>query len=297
LVAGKEGQVARSLVEKARGRGLPIVALGRPSLDIGDPESISRAISTVNPCLVINAAAYTAVDQAESEIDQAFRINRDGARWLAAAASDKDIPYIYISTDYVFDGRKHEPYLEEDSPCPLSVYGRSKLEGEMAVLEICKTAVVLRTSWIFSAYGHNFLRTMIRLARERELVRVVDDQCGAPTEAGAFASAILDVAETLLSSRDAQSKHGIYHLAASGSTSWYGFAEAVFAGWRMRGHRVPVLERIRSVDYPTPVHRPMNSRLDCSKSEAVFSTRLPDWRTTIDGCLDYLDASSGEQPR
>jgi dTDP-4-dehydrorhamnose reductase len=293
LVAGRNGQVARCLAEAARRGGVRLVALGRPDLDIADARSAAQAIGAARPSLIVNAAAYTAVDKAESEPEQAFAINRDGAGRLAAAAAAARLPFVHISTDYVFDGRKPTPYREGDATAPLGVYGRSKLEGEAAVREACPGALVLRTSWVYSPYGQNFVRTMLGLAETRKVVRVVDDQRGAPTAAADIASAVLAMAPLMLSGRCGG---GLYHLSAGGSTTWHGFAAAIFAGWKSRGRRVPVLEPITTADYPTPARRPANSQLDCGKIACDLGVRLPPWQQSLAACLDVLAAAPGEAP-
>ncbi|HEY7548347.1 MAG TPA: dTDP-4-dehydrorhamnose reductase [Hyphomicrobiaceae bacterium] len=290
LVAGRAGQVARCLVEAAARKGVRLVAVGRPDLDIGDARSIAEAVAATRPGLIVNAAAYTAVDKAESEPEQAFAINRDGAVRLAVAAAAARIPFVHISTDYVFDGRKPTPYSEDDATAPLGVYGRSKLEGETCVREACPGALMLRTSWIYSPYGQNFVRTMLRLAETRDVVRVVDDQHGAPTSAADIASAILALAPQLL----AGGGGGLYHLAADGVTTWYGFAAAILAGWKARGRRAPVLEPIATAGYPTAARRPANSRLDCSRIARDFGIRLPPWQQSLAVCLDALAAAPTE---
>jgi dTDP-4-dehydrorhamnose reductase len=283
LIAGRTGQVARSLVDEARTAALPVIALGRPELDIGDPQSIGRAVAAIAPSAIVNAAAYTSVDKAESDVEGAFAINRDGAGWLAAAAAAARIPFIHLSTDYVFDGSKTTPYVEEDATGPLGIYGRSKLEGEAVVQGACPSALVLRTSWIYSPYGQNFVRTMLSLAETRDIVRVVDDQHGSPTAAGDLATAILGLTQSILKST---AQGGVYHLAAPGSTTWYDLAAAIFAGWKERGRRVPTLEPISTSGYPTAARRPANSRLDCTKIHRVYGVRLPPWRASLAECLD-----------
>lgn len=289
LVAGKSGQLARSLVQEAFRREVALVALGRPQLDITDPESVAHAVAEYAPRAIVNAAAYTAVDQAEAESALAMAVNRDGAGALAAAAARRRVPFIHVSTDYVFDGRKDAPYREEDAPSPLGAYGRSKLAGEGTVRAGCPAAVILRTSWLYSRFGQNFVTTMLRLAATREIVRVVDDQHGAPTAAPDLARAILDLAERLagMDAPDAQ-PGGVYHLAAAGETTWHGFAAAIFAGWARRGRRVPALEPITTAQYPTAARRPQNSRLDCSKIARAFGLRLPAWQGSLETCLDEL---------
>jgi dTDP-4-dehydrorhamnose reductase len=299
LVAGKTGQLARCLAEEAGLRGLPLVAMECPDLDIADSGSVERAIAAVAPRAIVNAAAYTAVDQAESEPALAFALNRDGPARLAAAAARLSVPFIHISTDYVFDGMKERPYREDDVAFPLGVYGRSKLAGEQAVGDTCPAGVILRTSWLYSSFGRNFVTTMLQLAQTREVVRVVDDQHGAPTAAPDLARAILDVVERVagMDAQSAQDAGGLYHLAARGETTWHGFAAAIFAGWARRGRRVPVLEPITTAEYPTAARRPKNSRLDCSKIEQAFGVRLPAWPGALERCLDDLAGACAEARR
>ena len=293
LVAGKTGQLARCLVDVAEQRALPIIAVGRPECDLEDSGSINRAVHAVLPRAIVNAAGYTAVDKAESEPERAFVVNRDGARRLAATAWRLQIPFVHVSTDYVFDGRKSSAYFEDDIPCPLGVYGRSKLEGELAVMDTNPDALVFRTSWVYSPYGTNFLKTVLRLADTRDVVRVVDDQRGAPTAAIDVASAIVD-ALGQVNEKNAQTRAGIYHESAAGETTWYGFAEAIFAGWGDRGRRVPILQAIATADYATPVKRPANSRLDCGKIDRVFGIRMPLWSASLEACLDIIAAAQKE---
>jgi len=285
LVAGSSGQLARCLIHSAAKRGIPLVAIGRPELDIEDVDSIARTVRMFEPAAMINAAAYTAVDRAEVESERAFAVNRDGAEHLAIEAKKRGVPFMHISTDYVFDGRKSSPYTEEDAAAPLSIYGRSKLEGERAARDACPATVVLRTSWIYSPYGHNFLKAMLRLAQAKDHIRVVDDQRGAPTAANDLANAVLDILGQL---REGAESCGIYHVTAQGETTWYGFASAIFATWQRRGYRVPQLEAITSAEFPTPARRPANSRLDCAKVERDFGIRLPAWQESVDACLERL---------
>jgi dTDP-4-dehydrorhamnose reductase len=287
LVAGRSGQLARCLEESAAQRGIQLVAMGRPELDFEDASSVEQAARAVKPSAMVNAAAYTAVDRAESEPERAFAVNRDGAKRFAVEAQRLSVPLIQISTDYVFDGQKSSPYAENDVATPLGVYGRSKLEGEAAVRDVCPAALVLRTSWLYSPYGHNFVKTMLRLAETRDYVRVVDDQWGSPTAASDLANGILDVLGQS-GGEGFGSRAGIYHLAAQGGTTWHGFASAIFAGWAARGRPVTKLVAIRSADYPAAARRPANSRLDCTKIEHQFGIRLPSWQRSLDVCLDRL---------
>src|SRR5262245_49348364 len=280
LVAGKNGQLARCLADVGRQRAIPIFSAARPEFDLEDSRSIERVVTAILPQAIVNAAAYTAVDLAESNAERAFAVNRDGARQLAAIARGLEIPFIHISTDYLFDGRKSGSYCEDDSPSPLGVYGRSKLEGEMAVMNANPDALVFRTAWVYSPYGANFVKTMLRLADTHDLVRVVDDQLGTPTAASDLASAILDAFAQILD-RKIQVIPGIYHVTATGETTWFGFASAIFSDWHERGCRVPKLEAITSADYPSAVKRPANSRLDCKKFQRAFGTCLPPWSTSL----------------
>jgi dTDP-4-dehydrorhamnose reductase len=289
LVAGAQGQLACALREAAQGqRTHMLVALGRPQLDLLDPKTIGKAVEDVEPDLVINAAAYTAVDKAESDRETAFAVNRDGAGALAAAAQASRAPIIHVSTDYVFDGRKSGAYRETDETNPLGVYGRSKLEGEQAVAAANPRHVILRTAWLYAPYGANFLRTMLRLARERPELRVVADQQGQPTYVPHLAEAILAIAGSLASQRGL-GPWGTYHVAAGGETTWHGFASAIVrAGARLGVLQVPVVP-ITTAEYPTPAARPSNSRLDCGKLERTFGIRLPHWQQGLADCMAELE--------
>jgi len=286
LVAGAQGQLARALLEEAQSQtGLQLVALGRPHLDLRDKSAIARAIEAVRPDVIVNAAAYTAVDKAESEPEAAFALNRDGAGALAAASRAAGCPIVHISTDYVFDGAKAAPYVETDLPNPTSVYGRSKLDGEAAVAAANPRHVILRTAWLYAPYGQNFLRTMLRLARERPQLRVVDDQRGNPTYVPHLAHAVLCIAAQL----GGTAPWGIYHAAANGETTWAGFAVSIVAAGARHGvPQVPVIP-ITTAEYPTPAKRPANSRLDCSKLARAFAVRLPPWQQGVEACIARLE--------
>ena len=288
LVAGKSGQLARCLRDSALLRNVPMVAVGRPELDLENGEGIDRMMATVEPSAIVNAAAYTAVDRAETEPERAFAVNCGGAALLADAAARRGIPFIQISTDYVFDGSKRSPYREDDVLAPLNVYGSSKLAGETAVLKACPCAAVIRTSWVYSPYGNNFVRTVLRLSETQPMVRIVDDQRGTPTSAADLATAVLAIVERLRSANGCDDA-GIYHLAGDGETSWYGFAAAIFASLAHRGRRVPRMLTITTAEYPTPARRPKNSCLDSSKAERIFGVRLPPWRSSLEECLDQLE--------
>ena len=289
LVAGAQGQLARALVDAARERdGLDVVALGRPQLDLVDKVTIAEAFAAIQPDLVVNAAGYTAVDKAESDADAAFAVNRDGAAALAAAADRHACPIIHISTDYVFDGAKAEPYVETDPVNPAGVYGRSKLEGETAVRAANPRHLILRTAWLYAPYGQNFLRTMVRLARERPQLRVVGDQHGNPTYVPHLADAILAVVAQLGAGGHPADVWGVYQAAADGETTWAGFAaEIVRVGAHHGLPPVPV-SPISTAEYPAPVRRPANSRLDCTKLARTFGAKLPPWQQGVSECVSRL---------
>lgn len=269
---------------------LAIVALGRPDLDITDRRSVQRVMVRERPDIVVNAAAYTAVDKAESEPEPAFAVNRDGAYNVAATAADAGCPLIHISTDYVFSGKKNTPYDERDPTKPATVYGRSKLEGEWAVERANCAHVILRTSWVHSPYGSNFVKTMLRLARERGLVRVVADQWGAPTYAPDIAGGISVILQRVAAEPQGQEWRGVFHVAAGGETTWAGFAEAVFKESARRNGPAALVEAITTAEYPTPARRPANSRLDSSRYRQTFGSHLPDWRDGVRRCVAALSA-------
>jgi dTDP-4-dehydrorhamnose reductase len=299
LVAGRDGQLARALAPAFAGAGWAVAAWGRAEgLDLAGPAgAIADAVRAEAPDLVVNAAAYTAVDRAETEPAAAMAVNRDGAAALAAAAAALGVPVLHVSTDYVFDGAKGEPYAEDDAPAPTGAYGRSKLEGERAVLAANPRSTVLRTSWVVSATGQNFLRTMLRLAETRDEVAVVDDQRGAPTFAADLAAAIVRVAPRLAGSPAGDEAFGVFHLSGAPDTTWHGFAAAVFAGIAARGHRAPRLRAIPTSAYPTPTRRPADSRLDCSRVAAAHGIARPDWRPALERCLDELLGPAGAPTR
>lgn len=289
LVAGAQGQLARALVDAARAHdGLDVIALGRPRLDLLDEAAIAEVFAAIQPDLVVNAAAYTAVDKAESDADAAFAVNRDGAAALAAASGRHACPIIHVSTDYVFDGAKAEPYVETDPVDPASVYGRSKLEGELAVRAANPRHLIVRTAWLYAPYGQNFLRTIVRLARERPQLRIVGDQRGNPTYVPHLAEAILAVAAQLGAGGRSADVWGVYHAAADGETNWAGFAaEIVRVGAHHGVPAVPV-SPISTAEYPTPAERPANSRLDCTKLARTFGARLPPWQQGVSECIARL---------
>lgn len=293
LIAGWQGQLARALVELAPSAAdIDALAVGRPALDLCEPASIARAMTDFQPDVIINTAAYTAVDKAESEPEAAFALNRDGARMLAEEAAKRGAAIIHVSTDYVFDGTKPQPYVETDPTAPLNIYGRSKLEGEQAVAAANPRHVIVRTSWVHSATGQNFVKTMLRLAGERPRLNVVDDQVGSPTYAPHLAIAILSIARQVSGCGTGDQRWGYYHAAGTGAVSWCGLArEALRIAASQGAPSVPV-DPIPTSAYPTPARRPMNSRLDCGKLEQAFSIRLPDWQQGVAEGVARLIAKS-----
>lgn len=287
LVTGCEGQVAQALTGLSVA-DMVIMAIGRPDLDITDPTSVRKALEGFGPDIVVNAAAYTAVDRAETEPETAFSVNRDGARHVALASADAGVPVIHISTDYVFSGDKTGAYHESDETGPASVYGQSKLGGEQAVAAANPAHVILRTAWVYSAFGSNFLKTMLRLAADRDTVRVVADQHGSPTYASDIASGILAVARRIRAEPRGSEWRGVFHMTAAGQTTWAGFAEAIFAKSATLGGPSAHVEPITTADYPTPAKRPANSALSNDRFATVFGHSLPPWRISVDAALEAI---------
>ena len=283
LVFGKTGQVARELQSIA-----PVIALGREEVDLVISGACSAAIDRLAPTAVINAAAYTAVDRAEDEEGLATRVNGAAPAAMARACAARDIPLVHLSTDYVFDGSGNAPWRPDDRTAPISAYGRSKLVGEHGVVEAGGRYAILRTSWVFSAYGQNFVKTMLRLGRERDQLRIVADQIGGPTPAAAIAQACLTIAKQLAEDR---AKAGIYHFAGAPDASWADFARTIFAQARLACD----VEDIGTADYPTPARRPANSRLDCSATKSVFRIKQPDWQDGLAAVLQELKKKDPDQ--
>ena len=289
LVTGGSGQLATALEAAAR---VPLHRVGRPELDFDRPDSIAAVLAATAPWLVVNAAAYTAVDAAESDAAAAYRANRDGPAELARLCAQAGIPLLHVSTDYVFDGSKGAPYVETDPVAPQGVYGASKLAGEQAVLALCPRAIVLRTAWVYSPTGKNFVRTMLSLGRTRDRLTVVADQQGCPTAAADLAEAILAIAGRIADAGWQPRYAGVYHAAGSGWTTWFGLATAVFADVARFGAPVPTVAPITTAEWPTPVRRPADSRLDCEKLAATFGVRLPDWRDGVRRTIDAMHATA-----
>lgn len=287
LVTGAGGQLGRSLQVSTSGwPGVHAVFAGRSDLDITREDDVARWLDTHPADCLINAAAYTAVDRAASEPDLAMAINARAPELLARHCRERGIRLLQISTDYVFDGRADHPYRETDQPSPLNTYGRSKWLGEQAVLAAAPDAIVVRTSWVFSAWGTNFVRTMLRLGTQHDRLRVIDDQIGGPTWAGHLAQVLL-----ALATRE-RAPGGIYHFAGSPSVSWHGFAQEIFVQACSLGliGRSPVLDAIRSADWPSPEPRPANSRLDCTRLASLLGPLDRDWRDGLRQVLASLSS-------
>ncbi|QGM48136.1 dTDP-4-dehydrorhamnose reductase [Methylocystis heyeri] len=285
-VTGLQGQVVASLLERGGSRA-QIIALGRPQLDLSDASSVSAALETARCDVIVNAAAYTAVDKAESDEDGAMRVNAAGAGHVARSAAALGVPVLHISTDYVFDGALERPYREDDATGPTGAYGRSKLEGEQRVLAAHPDAVVLRTAWVYSPFGANFLKTMLRLGETREELGVVADQIGNPTSALDIADAVLEIATRIVVD-PSPALRGVFHMTGQGEASWADFAEEIFGQAQRRGRKPVRINRIATADYPTPARRPANSRLDNSKLRQAYGVILPQWRDSVSDCVARL---------
>lgn len=278
LQFGATGQLGRALRARASAP-LRITPLDRAAADLSDPAACAARVRAARPRVVIIAAAYTQVDQAESEPDLAMRANAETPGAIAKAASEIDAAVIHISTDYVFDGSGGAPYAETAAAAPLNVYGRSKLAGEQAVLAAQPASCVLRASWVFDAEGKNFLTTMLRLGATRDALRIVADQLGAPTPADALADAALATARALAAAPEDASLRGVFHFQGAPHAGWADFAETIFAAAEPIWRRRPRIERIATAEYPTPAPRPLDTRLDCAKIAARFGVAQPDWRS------------------
>jgi len=286
-VTGTKGQVVRSLIERASGTDIEVVALGRPALDLSDPRTVDSAIHAGIADVLVSAAAYTDVNGAEAEPDLADLVNGRAPGALAERARSVGIPIIHLSTDYVFDGEKPCPYRETDPIRPLSAYGRSKAKGERAVAAVHPRHVILRTCWVYSPFNRNFVRTILELARRQPELRVVADQVGNPTAAGDVAVGILAVARHLVDGQG-EDRYGTFHMASNGAASWAEFATAILARSAARGGPFARVVPISSAEHSSPAQRPQNSRLDCARIAKVHGIRLPDWRVSLDPCVDRI---------
>jgi len=296
LVTGVHGQVVQSLVERGMAQGHVVLPLGRPHLDLArdDAAAMEAALAVASPDAVVSAAAYTAVDKAEAEPELAFAVNARGAGNLAAAVHALGVPLVHLSTDYVFSGEGTRAWREDDRTGPKGVYGASKLAGEVAVLAACSDSAVLRTSWVYSPFGVNFVKTMLRLAETRYEVGVVADQVGNPTSALDIADGVLAVAANLLAD-PAAGQRGLFHMAGAGETSWAEFAKAIFSASLAHGGPAARVNPITTADYPTPATRPANSRLDCTRLAEVHGVRLPPWQGSLEQVIARLAGHEGDE--
>jgi dTDP-4-dehydrorhamnose reductase len=279
LLLGAGGQLGMELASELSG-DFDLVALTRAQLDFSNERSLQVVIHDVSPQIVINAAAYTAVDKAESELELARQVNAVAPGILAEAVARSNSWLIHYSTDYVFDGSGTRPWVETDATGPLGVYGQTKLDGELAIAATGCRHVILRTSWVYAAEGRNFLHTMLRLGRERDKLSIVDDQVGAPTSAEAITDATRAVVQQVVAAGDSTGPSGTYHLACAGETSWCGFAKAIFAEFAAQ-QKVPEVVPIPTEAYPTPAKRPKNSRLNCGKFAEQFGAFMPHWEDAL----------------
>lgn len=286
LQFGTTGQLANELIRQGEARGLAITALSRAEADLSQPDAAARAVAEHRPDLVILAAAYTAVDQAESEPGLAHEVNGEAPAAIAEACAGAGAALVHISTDYVFDGRKGAPYAEDDRPNPLSVYGASKLSGERMALAACPRTLILRTSWVVSAHGRNFVKTMLRLAREGQPLKVVDDQFGRPTAASDLAGFILDQAPALVRAPAGDARFGVFHFANAGEVSWRGFAQAIFQDALKSA--APEVQPIATAERPAPAERPLRGTLDTGRLERVFGYAPRPWRAALADILAEL---------
>lgn len=291
LLIGKSGQLAQAIATLGGQQDLGIVAYGRPDIDLTKPDSLFPMIAAEHPDCIINAAAYTNVDEAEHNRQLAFAVNATAVGEIAKAAAQVNCPLIHVSTDYVFDGQKENPYDEQDPAAPLGIYGASKRAGEIAVQDNCDRFIILRTAWVHSPFGRNFVKTMLRLAADRNEVRVVDDQLGTPTYAPHLASVIVQIATAINTGINEDSTGepwGIYHAAGKGSASWADVAREVFQHSEALGGASANVVPISTSEYPTPAQRPANSRLNCQKLERQFSIGLPAWESGVADCVKAL---------
>ena len=287
LVTGANGQLGQCLADRLNKQKIPHTLLSRQDADINDTVVLEKLVADKCVTAIINAAAYTAVDKAESEPELAKRVNEDGPMALAKLCSRFDIPLLHVSTDYVFDGNKQTPYVETDQTGPTGVYGQTKLNGEIAVQRHCRKHIILRTAWVFSEYGNNFLKTMLRLAKERDTLGVVGDQIGCPTYAGDIAEALISIAQQLHKAEQnksgTQAHYGVYHYAGNEAVSWHGFATTIFEAAFQSGaiNAIPTVNAISTEAYPTPAKRPAYSVLCSTKIHRDYDVMASAWREAV----------------
>ncbi len=287
LVTGAHGQVGHCLTQQLQDKGIQVKAVDRDELDITDQQAVIKMVDEFKPTVIINAAAHTAVDKAEQEVDLSYAINRDGPKYLAQAAQQIDAAMLHISTDYVFSGDKVGLYNEDDETNPQGVYGASKLAGEQEVTQACAKHIILRTAWVFGEHGNNFVKTMLRLGSERDSLGIVGDQFGGPTYAGDIAASLIQIAEKIKA--DEAVEFGIYHYSGLPHVSWFEFAEAIFNQAFEQGvlAEIPALKSIKTSDYPTPAKRPANSKLATQKITSQFGLNASDWQAALSNLSKY----------
>ncbi|WP_188008909.1 dTDP-4-dehydrorhamnose reductase [Grimontia hollisae] len=288
LITGSSGQVGRCLVEQlTEMKEAKFLALDRKALDITDESAVNKIVSSFLPDVIINSAAYTAVDRAEEEVELTYAINRDGPANLAKAADKVGAAILHISTDYVFAGNKHGEYIETDDTAPQSVYGKSKLAGEHAVAKACKRHIILRTAWVFSEHGSNFVKTMLHVAETRDSLGIVADQFGGPTYAGDIAKALISIARSITSNN--KICFGIYHFSGLPHVSWYEFSKKIFDEAMQQGvlNKTIKVNSISTLDYPTPAKRPENSKLNNKKIQTQFGIEPSDWQSALKNLKAY----------
>lgn len=285
-VTGLTGQVVSALIARAP-TNVEILALGRPQLELVRRDAVLASLKAVHCDAIINAAAYTTVDKAESEPELAMRINGEGAGFVAEAAAALNMPLLHLSTDYVFSGDLDRPYREDDPTGPTGAYGRSKLEGEKRIAAIQPNHVILRTAWVYSPYGANFVKTMLRLGETRDEVGVVSDQIGNPTSALDIADALFLICRRIIEDKSSDLR-GVFHMAGQGEASWADFATKIFGVASRHGRGETKVRRITTADYPLPAKRPPNSRLDTGKIKSHYGISLPDWRNSVENCVQQL---------
>ncbi|MBR2535320.1 MAG: dTDP-4-dehydrorhamnose reductase [Hyphomicrobium sp.] len=286
-VTGASGQVARALQRAGARRASNLVVAGRPVIDVASHASVKRVLDGIAPGIVINAAAYNAVDDAERDEAAAFRINRDGPHYLAKWCAANGVPLIHISTGHVFDGSNPLPYRETDACCPANAFGRSKAAGEDAIRDVLAHHVIVRTGWVYSTDGRNFLKSMLQSAREREIIDVIADQYGTPTSADDIAAALLDICDVLLRD-DGCRLYGTYHLAATGETTWYGFAKQIYSVVAYEARKAPRVEPILTERSSAPANRPKHAVLDTTKMRNAFGLVLPPWQHSVAACVRQM---------
>ncbi|MGF1714590.1 dTDP-4-dehydrorhamnose reductase [Photobacterium chitinilyticum] len=286
LITGCYGQVGHCLVQQLAGKA-EVLAVDREQLDITNEAAVNDTVAEFKPDIIINAAAHTAVDKAEDEIELSYAINRDGPKFLALAADSVGAMILHISTDYVFAGNKDGLYVETDETDPQGIYGQSKLAGEEAVIEACSKHIILRTAWVFGQHGNNFVKTMLRLAKDRDSLGIVGDQFGGPTYADDIAKALVTIATQMVKGRDVE--YGVYHFSGAPHVSWFEFAREIFDK-AVEQHilaKAPELKSITTADFPTPAKRPVNSKLDTNKVDQVFDIPASDWRSALADLKPY----------